>query len=107
MGFVFQNLVFNILRQKTIHTPFFVNFWRTINKAEVDFVIDRGADLLPIEVNFSSLRGPVLSKSFRSFIDKHNPPRALLISLDYEDSARVGDTEVEFIPFRKFVFRDL
>ena len=107
MGFVFQNLVFNILRQKTIHTPFFVNFWRTINKAEVDFVIDRGSDLLPIEVKFSSLRGPVLSKSFRSFIDKYNPPRALLISLDYEDRVRLGDTEVEFIPFRKFVFRDL
>jgi predicted AAA+ superfamily ATPase len=47
-------------------------------KAEVDFAIERGGDLVPIEVKAAeNLR----SQSLRSYIDRFHPPQALRFSL--------------------------
>ena len=55
-----------------------LNYWRTKDKNEVDFVI-RG--LLrrdyPWEVKAVEMKGPEIHRGLRSFIDKHQPKRHL------------------------------
>jgi len=41
-GFLFQNFIFNILKEKIRFTGAKIHFWRTKDKAEVDFVVDFG-----------------------------------------------------------------
>ena len=44
-----------------------VYFWRTMAGTEVDFVVDTGARLIPIEVNLSGTPRPTMGKSIRRF----------------------------------------
>jgi predicted AAA+ superfamily ATPase len=39
-GFAFQNFVLNLLRERFLPGPAGIHFWRTKDKAEVDFAID-------------------------------------------------------------------
>jgi len=49
-GFLFQNFIFNILSERLKETSTTINFWRTQDKAEVDFVLNFGNNYIPIEV---------------------------------------------------------
>jgi len=75
-GFAFQNIVGNLLLQELGLSQFSVKFWRTTDKAEVDFVIDRGKKPLAVEVKLTSLKKPQITRSLRSFIDKYHPSEA-------------------------------
>jgi len=97
-AFAFQNLVYNILRQKTALGNFSINFWRTIDKAEVDFIISKNKQTYPIEVKYTSLKKPEIQKSLRSFIEKYKPKCAWVVNLDYQDEISIGTTKVRFIP---------
>ena len=107
IGLVFQNVIYNILYEKYLFTPTSINFWRTIDKAEVDFIIKKANDLIPVEVKYSSFNKPVLTRSFHSFIEKYCPKEAFLISCEYEDVIKVKKTIVKFIPFYQLLFEDI
>lgn len=98
-GFLFQNFVYTILREKFSKYSDKIHFWRTSDKAEVDFVIEQSAGILPIEVKCTSLNKRTVKRSLRSFIKKYNPQKALVINLDYHNSLMIDDTEVEFLPY--------
>ena len=49
LGFVFQNFIFNILKEK-IPQNYDVKFRRTTDKAEIDFIIDKINSVVPIEI---------------------------------------------------------
>lgn len=105
LGFVFQNLIHNILKEKLRRTSRNIHFWRTLDKAEVDFVIDGGKKILPIEVKYSSLSKPEMKRSMRSFIEKYRPEEAWVINLSLGQEIKIGDTTVKFLPFY-FLFKD-
>ena len=98
-GFIFQNLVCKVLLQELHATPFSVHFWRTTDKAEVDFIISRRVDPIAVEVKFSSLKKPAITRSLRSFIDKYKPAVAWVVNLSLNDVENIGMTEIRFIPF--------
>lgn len=98
-GFLFQNFVFNIIRQKMSYTPTAVHFWRTKDRAEVDFILDLGAKIIPIEVKFRKLTKPQISKSLRSFITRYHPAKAFIVHLGSRQETVMGKTEVVVIPF--------
>ena len=97
-------MVHNILYEKYYFTPCSIYYWRTIDKAEVDFVVKKGNDLFPVEVKFSSFNKPVLPRSFHNFIERYNPGKAFLVSRGYSDEIRIKNTTVKFIPFYQFMF---
>jgi uncharacterized protein len=103
-GLVFQNMIYNILYEKYLFTPFSIYYWRTIDKAEVDFVIKNGNCLFPIEIKFSSFNKPILPRSFHNFINKYDPAKAFLVSRVYKDEIRIKNTIVKFIPFYQLMF---
>lgn len=98
-GFVFQNLVFNILREKLLFTPGKVHFWRTKDKAEVDFIVDLGRKIIPIEVKFKKLKTPTIGRSLRSFIMKYEPKEAWVLNLGLRETIALHNTEIRFLPF--------
>lgn len=51
-GFVFENLIFLLLKEKLKYKAAKLNFWRTTDKAEVDFVIDTERTVTPVEAKY-------------------------------------------------------
>ena len=100
-SFVFQNFVLNILREKEKNSAATINFWRTIAGAEVDFVINRGREVLPVEVKYIDLKSPVLGKSLLSFIGKYEPNEAWVVNLSLETEIKHKTTAIKFIPYWK------
>ena len=96
-GFAFQNLICNLLLGALQWNPYTLHFWRTTDKAEVDFVISRYHDPLPIEVKFRAMKKHEITRSLRSFIDHYKPSTAWIINLTMTDSIQVDNTTVNFI----------
>lgn len=103
-GALFQNFVLLILLEKTALSTTSLNFWRTKDGAEVDFVLNYGNTIVPIEVKCSRLRGPRVEKSLQSFIRRYFPKKAYVINLSLKREAQVGKTKVRFIPYYKAFF---
>ena len=102
-GFVFQNMVHHILCLRYPNTP--IRFWRTVDKAEVDFVVEDDAHggLFPVEVKYGSLRRPEITRSMRSFIEKYHPKEAWIVNMALDHTESVGDTLVRFIPLHQLL----
>lgn len=99
LGFVFQNFVANRLAEKNANTSKNLNFWRTIDRAEVDFVLSDSEINLPVEVKYSKLKKPEVTRSLRSFIANYEPAEAWVINLSLKNEIEIGKTKVKFIPF--------
>lgn len=98
-GFVFQNFVANRLAQKTENSAKNLRFWRTLDKAEVDFVISEGNSVLPVEAKYSRLQKPEAARSLRNFIKAYSPEEAWVVNLSLKAEIRIGKTTVKFVPF--------
>lgn len=72
-GRVFENYVLNEL-QKAGFTP---QYWKSKSKAEVDFIVRKGGEVIPVEAKVYS--GQKIEKSLRSFIEKYRPKKALIV----------------------------
>ena len=102
-GFLFQNLVLHMLKEKIRHTGGNIHFWRTKDRAEVDFILDSGEETIPVEVKFKELKKVEIGRSLRNFISKYQPRRAWIINLSLEKKVSLNGTEVSFIPFYKLI----
>lgn len=103
LGFVFQNFVLNILKEKFRFTAGELHFWRTKDKAEVDFIIKLGKNIIPVETKFKELRKPEIDRSLRNFILKYRPKKAYIINLKLRESIKIDETKIDFLPFYELV----
>jgi len=94
-GQLAENYVFNVLKQSESIKR--VNYWRTKSQAEVDFIIETGGQIIPIEAKFSPSRG-VIGKSLHSFIDKYSPKTAIITTNDDFSIKKVKGSTIYFIP---------
>lgn len=97
-GHLFENVVFNMLRH-SISPPTSIHFWRTRDNAEVDFVLQTGLNVVPVEVKYSKLEKPELSRSFKSFLAAYKPSHAYLIHLGGKMETKIESTVVRFLPY--------
>ena len=97
LGFAFQNLAYLVLREKLRWSGAQIHFWRTRAKAEIDFVVNRGRDIIPIEVKCKTLPKPYLPRVFGGFIEKYHPPYCLVINKSLKETVYIQETEVRFI----------
>jgi len=102
-GFLFQNFVYNILRDMYADSAATVHFWRTKDKAEVDFVVNRGTDTLPIEVKYRALETPEIPRSLQSFIAKYHPAVAYIVHTGKKFEVSMRSTHGIFLPFDEIV----
>ena len=106
-GFIFENLVFLLLREKIRLEATKLNFWRTKDKAEVDFILERGRNVVPIEVKYKSLKKQEISRSFRSFIEKYSPDKAYIVNLDYSNILKINKTTLFFLPYYELLYKKI
>lgn len=102
-GFAFQQFIFRVLDEHAAATYARLHFWRTKDGAEVDFVLSRGDEVVPIEVKDAVLRAPTAGRSLRSFIAQYHPPRVYVIHRGEQFDVRVDATVVQFLPWYTLV----
>ena len=105
-GFVFQTMVHGLLWGRFPTADTSIHYWRTKDKAEVDFVVRRGDRVVPLEVKYRSLRKPEVQRSFRSFIERYNPKTGLLINLGLFADLTIGIAKVRCLPYWELLFED-
>jgi len=101
IGFLFENFVYKSLKEKIYLSPTTIHFWRSKDKAEVDFVVDTAQEIIPVEVKYTDLKSVETTRSFKSFLSKYKPKRAYVVHFgeNFEDSFE--KTKIYFIPFFK------
>ena len=104
LWFVFQNFVYKLLIEKYSNSNVGIRFWRTLDKAEVDFVLEDWEKIIWIEVKYSNLKKTEISKSLRSFIDKYSPKEVFVINLSLDKTISIWDTKIIFKPFYNLIF---
>ncbi|MCL5772008.1 MAG: ATP-binding protein [Actinobacteria bacterium] len=101
-GFVFENFVYLILKQK-LTGSYKINFWRTKAGAEVDFIILKNLKPIPIEAKAKYFKKPAITQSMRSFINTYKPKIAFVINLNLDNEIKINGCMVKFISTRSFV----
>lgn len=93
-GALLEDFVFCELIKKGIND---LNFWRTKDGAEVDFIVPVAGDIIPVEVKAVNLSDGELTRSFVSFVEKYQPKIAVIVNLNTQMVRKLGPTEVHYI----------
>ncbi|MBI4163558.1 MAG: DUF4143 domain-containing protein, partial [Candidatus Aenigmarchaeota archaeon] len=75
-----------------------IKYWRTLGKAEVDFIIKIADKTIPIEMKYENFNKPEISRSFLNFISKYKPEIGVVLTKDFWGEKEIGATKVKFIP---------
>ena len=95
-GLLVENFVYNELSQRVdIFTE--IKYWRTKNGTEVDFVLVKDQQLLPIEVKSGAYNN--LPKNLISFCQKENLDKAVIITKNISKTETRDNIEFLFIPY--------
>jgi uncharacterized protein len=92
-GFLRENFVASELIKNDIE----LRHWRTKSKAEVDFIMEKNGDVIPLEIK-SGLKTSKITKSFRSFIEKYHPQKGFVACENLFTNQKISDTSVFWIP---------
>ena len=103
-GFAFQSVVHTLLKERSPMADTTIHYWRTKDKAEVDFVIRKGDKVLPLEVKYRSLKKTEIPRSFRGFIEGYHPERGYIINKSLNKEMLVGETRVQCLPYWELLF---
>ena len=93
-GEVFENLAASELL-KIIKPPHSLHYWRSWQKAEVDFVIRKGnGEIVPLEVKARKTAQIVISRGYRSFLSKYEPAAAILLNYNLRQQQKIDKTKI-------------
>jgi len=96
-GFQFQHFAWRMLSDKYEETLCSLNYWRTTDKAEVDFVINCTDKVIPWEVKYSALKRKEVTRSMYSFIEKYNPPEAYILNKSFSVTSHWKNTIINHL----------
>ena len=97
LGFTFQNLVYLILREELRWSGAQLHFWRTTSKTEIDFVIEAGRSVMPVEVKYKEMARPTPPRVLDGFVEKYRPERCVVVNRNLRATTRVRESEVCFL----------
>jgi len=96
----FENITFDKLYENFVHNELKrdydnVKYWRTTSKTEVDFIVEHKKEIIPVEVKLK----PRITRSFRSFIQRYNPKKAVMFNLNEVSKIKINSCNVFITPF--------
>ena len=94
-GNLVENTVFSMLLKNKFSN---MRYWRTISKAEVDFVFQFEGQIYPVEVKYSKMKSPLFGRSFINFVKKYKPKRGLILTKNFWALEKIENTQVLFAP---------
>ncbi len=90
-GQLFENYILSEL----IKLGFQPKYWRTKSRAEVDFIIEKNKEIIPIEIK---IKAENVEKGLLSFIKEYSPKRAFIVFYKGEKrKVKIGNCEVFFV----------
>ncbi|MFP3316986.1 MAG: ATP-binding protein [Candidatus Nanopusillus sp.] len=95
-GTLIENFILNELYQYGK-----INFWRTKNKAEVDFIFE-GKEIIPTEVKFSNIKRDILTRSLYYFIRNYNSRFSIVVTKNYWGERIINNGKIKYIPLVYF-----
>ncbi len=99
IGFLFQQMIFRMLKDFFAGSVSSIHYWRTQNQAEVDFVVNTGIEVLPIEVKAHKRFKRKIGKSLYSFIEDYHPKEVWIVNRNLEEKMAKGETVIWFRPW--------
>jgi hypothetical protein len=69
-------------------------------------VVDGGSWQVPIEVKYRRLETPEITRALRSFIERYQPSKALIINVSLDTTLVVQGTTIHLVPFYKILLDD-
>ena len=87
----------NYIATELVKKGYSIRYWRTKSKAEVDFIIEDQGYAIPLEVK-TTINKPSVSRSFRSFLEKYQPPRGYITSQQLYADISINDIPVYIVP---------
>lgn len=90
-GGLLENFVFREL----FTSDYSIKYWRTTGKAEIDFILMKNEDLIPIEVKLTETKP---GKAFYSFINTYKPDVAIMVTLNDFGKDKINSCTVYKIP---------
>ena len=106
-GFLFQNLLYLILSASSPMGATRVHFWRTKDKAEVDFIVEKGKTLVPLEAKYRAFEDIEIPRSLLRFCEQYRPAEAYVVNLSLRKKTRVGNTSVLSVPYWDLLYKPL
>jgi predicted AAA+ superfamily ATPase len=103
-GFLFQNFIYNLLAEKIADTSNQIHHWRTTDKAEVDFVLDKNTEVIPLEIKYRQLGITETTRSFQNFISTYRPPKGYIVHLGENMQRSINSTDTHFINWSQLLF---
>ncbi len=97
LGNLAENFIFTELDKK-LGVADELYFWRTISKQEVDFVLRKSGELIPIEVKYKSFKKPLITSGMKNFIETYKPKTAIVATKNYQDFTKIDGCKIYFIP---------
>ena len=104
-GYAFEHFVYLQLRDLREQENFSLHYWRTADRQEIDFVINRFSSLLPIEVK-SRAEQVQVPKTLLSFCQKYKCARGVVISRAAPRSVQADNVTIDFSPWWNLVFKN-
>jgi len=98
-GFLFQNFIYLLLKESKIFHNTKINYWRTKDGAEIDFIVQPGVDIVPMEVKNTSLSAIELNQSIHSFINLYKPKQLYILNKNLDKSIFVNDCKIIARPY--------
>jgi predicted AAA+ superfamily ATPase len=94
-GALCENYLFSVLKRKNLP----VNFWRTKSKVEIDFIIQKNGQIVPIEVKCQANLHKI-PRAFYSFNRRYSFDKGLVFSLTQQiRHEQLNDhAELQFLP---------
>ncbi len=105
-GFAFQTVVHAMLKERFPLADKTIHYWRTKDKAEVDFVIRSGDAVTPLEVKYRDMKKLELQRSFRGFLDGYHPEHGYVVNKSFNNEVLVGETRVQGLPYWELIFEE-
>ncbi len=93
-GKLAENFILNEFRSLELD----INFWRTTAKAEIDFILSHGNQVVAVEAKFENMKKPKTTKSFHSFLNAYHPKIAIIATMNLWAEKKIGETAVKFVP---------
>lgn len=97
-GPLVENAAFLQFKFKEENEENAVKYWRTLSKAEVDFVLEQKNEVIPVEIKYSNFKHPEISRSFRSFLNQYKPRKALMLTNGFIGEMKMSDVLIKFVP---------
>lgn len=94
-GNLVENAVLSGLRDKKDDG---IKYWRTMGQAEVDFIIGQPDNIIPVEVKYSSMKRPEITRSLKTFISAYKPKKVLVLTKGFWGKAKFETSEIGFAP---------